>query len=101
MAKRNKRLLEIGVIAAVDEGLINLERLPQIKKAVDLYAIMAKKPDTIDGHLTNEYHWGEPGTGKSRGVRTKYPDAFIKSNDIWWDGYQGEETVIIEEFGPK
>lgn len=51
--------------------------------------------------LTNEYHWGVSGAGKSHYVRTTYPEAFIKSNDIWWDGYDGEEVVIIEEFGPK
>jgi len=34
-------------------------------------------------------------------VRKAYPDAFIKGNNVWWDGYQGEKEVIIEEFGPK
>ena len=62
---------------------------------------MKQKPAILDGELTNEWHYGDTGTGKSTHVRTKYPDAFIKSNDVWWDGYQGEETVIIEEFGPK
>jgi hypothetical protein len=53
--------------------------------------------DTLQG----EWHYGKTGTGKSKHVRNKYPDAFIKSNDVWWDGYAGEETVIIEEMGPK
>jgi len=61
---------------------------------------MKKEVNTTDA-LSNEWHYGESGTGKSRGVRERFPDAFIKSNDVWWDGYQGEETVIIEEMGPK
>lgn len=47
---------------------------------------MAKKTETLTV-LDNEWHWGVTGAGKSRAVREKYPDAFIKSNDIWWDGY--------------
>lgn len=51
--------------------------------------------------LNNEYHWGATGLGKSRLVREKYPDAYIKGNNIWWDGYDGQPDVIIEEFGPR
>lgn len=51
--------------------------------------------------LKNEWHWGPTGTGKSMHVRSTYPDAYIKGNNIWWDGYAGEKEVIIEEFGPK
>lgn len=51
--------------------------------------------------LEHEWHWGASGTGKSRGVRERYPEAFIKSNDKWWDGYNNEDVVIIEEMGPS
>lgn len=51
--------------------------------------------------LDNEWHYGDTGTGKSRHVREKYPDAYIKGNNIWWDGYDGQEVVIIEEMAPK
>jgi len=61
---------------------------------------MKKDVQAVD-FLAGEWHCGPTGTGKSRTVRKKYPDAFIKSNDIWWDGYSGEATVIIEEMGPK
>lgn len=40
------------------------------------------------------------GTGKSHLVRTKYPDAFIKDPNKWWDGYQGEDVVILEDLDP-
>lgn len=53
-------------------------------------------PPSID-LLENEWHWGASGTGKSRGVRTRYPDAYLKMANKWWDGYQGQDVVIIED----
>jgi len=40
---------------------------------------------------------GPSGTGKSRYARTTYPGAFWKVKGPWWDGYDGEETVVIDE----
>lgn len=61
---------------------------------------MKKEAKSVDS-LDSEWHFGPTGTGKSRSVREANPDAFIKSNDVWWDGYNGEDVVIIEELGPK
>jgi len=43
---------------------------------------------------------GESGTGKTTWARTKYPDAYIKSRDKWWCGYQGEDVVICDDLDP-
>lgn len=37
--------------------------------------------------LEHEWIWGEPGTGKTRGVWDKYPDLYVKNLNKWWDGY--------------
>jgi len=97
---RNEYILKHGVCKAVDEGHLPLEKLKQVQQSVDLYRLMSIRPPSID-KLLGEWHWGATGTGKSYGVRQEYPDAYIKSNSFWWDGYQGEETVIYEEMGPK
>jgi len=56
------------------------------------------KPDTLE-QLANEWNWGPTGTGKTKSAWERYPDAFCKkANTHWWDGYDGEEVVIIDDF---
>lgn len=45
------------------------------------------------------WYWGNAGTGKSRTALEKHPDAYMKMQNKWWDGYQGEKSVILDEFG--
>lgn len=43
--------------------------------------------------------WGPSGTGKSRTVAHEWPDAFWKiPGEKWWDGYDGHETVVLDDF---
>ena len=43
--------------------------------------------------------WGPSGTGKSRFVAVRWPDAFWKAPESkWWDGYSGQETVVLDDF---
>lgn len=46
-----------------------------------------------------EYHWGPPGIGKSTKAVTEFPTAFLKDCDTkWWDNYQGQEVIILDDF---
>lgn len=40
---------------------------------------------------------GEPGAGKSLFAHTMFPDAFIKSQNKWWDGYAGQSEVLLDD----
>lgn len=56
------------------------------------------KPEPLE-ELDNEWRYGPTGTGKSRGAHLEYPDAYLKKADTqWWDGYNGQDVVIIDDF---
>lgn len=63
-----------------------------------------RKPQlgVIEGDIMNEWWYGETGTGKSRLAWEKYGKiCYQKMLNKWWDGYDNEEVVIIEEWSPK
>lgn len=47
--------------------------------------------------------WGPTGVGKTKHCWDNYPGAYWKARDPcrdiqYWDGYDGEETIVIDEF---
>jgi len=61
---------------------------------------MPRVPDR--DKLDNLWVWGAPGVGKSRGARQLllsegFATYYEKPLNKWWDGYQDEEAVIIDD----
>jgi len=51
--------------------------------------------------LDNWWFWGESGSGKTSTAQSENPGYYMKNINKWWDSYDGEDCVIIEEWCPE
>lgn len=73
-------------------------------KAIRAYKILQTVP--CKREIFTQVYWGPPGTGKTHRcfAEADENDLFVLSppnaysGAIWWDGYQGQSCVIIDEF---
>nr|QKV51205.1 putative replication associated protein [Crucivirus sp.] len=47
------------------------------------------------------WRWGATGVGKSRTAREAHKSFYIKDGTPWWDGYEQQEAIIIDDFDGK
>jgi len=51
-----------------------------------------------DTEEENLWIYGPTKTGKSLMARTLYPDLYLKMCNKWWDGYEQQDVVLLEDF---
>lgn len=75
----------------------------RVRSFATLMQIAKKYMKTAEdaGDVTGEWYYGGPGTGKSRTARVNFPNSYMKMQNKWWDGYQDQETVILDDFDSK
>ena len=47
------------------------------------------------------WYWGKPGCGKTRRATEDHPEAYKKLQNKWWDGYHGQEAVVMDDLGKE
>lgn len=68
-----------------------------VHKVISTY----NKPQTLDwenGDSPNLWVYGPPGTGKTREYQGD--NVYYKLHNKWWDNYNGEETVLMDDVDP-
>lgn len=58
--------------------------------------LVLEKPYNHDS-LRGLWYVGPPGAGKSRKAREDNPDAYLKAQNKWFDGYNGEDVIILDD----
>lgn len=93
LAKTNK-IEEIDA----EERIKHYRTFRQIQKD---YGAKADDLEVESGFKGILWIYGSPGSGKSRWVRETYPrsEVYDKTLNKWWDGYNGEPIVLLDDFG--
>lgn len=104
--KRNDILAAVETIKASKRKIGDV-----IEQHPEVYVKYHKGLEKIARHYTCEetkefrdldvqVYWGKTGTGKTRKAVEENPSHYILRNEqtIWFDGYDGQDTLIIDEF---
>lgn len=66
-------------------------------KSIHQYVLHKDTPRTWRTQV--RCYWGNTGTGKTRQAFTDFPEAYFHPGGPWFDGYEGDEHVIFDDFG--
>lgn len=99
-------------LAAVAESIINGASLEDVAVSDPgtyiryhggiqaFHSLTKSKRRRLDAAPTVYWWFGPTGVGKSLRAYTMFPEAFTKMNNQWWDGYQGENVVLLDDYRP-
>jgi len=97
---KRKANYELALQKAKQQRLYEIDPGVLIRHMSSLKQIARDHPPNLETNdeLCGVWFFGPPGCGKSRTARWLYPDAYPKPCNKWWDGYQNQPYVIIDDF---
>lgn len=98
-----------GLLEMIKKGAKNIDIIEanpacygQYRNTIKDYRFEVLKQQTKEQRKVKvEVHWGNAGVGKTHhALYNRGEDIFnINFNStVWWDGYEGEKTLVIDEF---
>lgn len=97
--KAGKRKWEEAKKLAIEGNFQDIDASIYISQYTNLKRIHhdhIPKPNSIPS-TAGIWVYGLSGTGKSRMIWEKYPNAYRKMMNKWWDGYSMEKIVVLED----
>lgn len=90
---------------SVDELLLSPEFSPRLARCMNwarsieqaTMSMKFKEYKNNDRDVEVHYIWGDPGIGKTYFVK-HLPDVFEPTYEGKWDGYNGQDTILFDEF---
>lgn len=77
-------------------GDIRLRQYNTIKRIKRDHEKIPERLEEMNFHL----FYGQTQSGKSHAARVENPEAYIKGLNKWFDGYENQDTIIVEEIDP-
>jgi len=96
--KGKEKLKEMWTLAV--EGQF-LELPPQNIRVWEYIHQKYQAPPVDLSVLNNQWIFGPTGSGKSSLIRSLKIPFYPKPMSKWWDGYSGEEVVVLDDFAPE
>lgn len=85
------------VIRSAKEGTVEAEYPSEYVRYYSCLSKLSKrKLEDLDSY-SGLWYYGPPGSGKSRSARAKFPGLYNKMLNKWWDNYDSEEAVLLDD----
>jgi hypothetical protein len=95
-----KRLQTESLLSVTEDHPELTMRYKQLKESVMAFRMDKVKPLTMES-TRGVWIYGPAGVGKTHYVHHKEPDLYKKAQNKWWDGYDQNEAVLIDDLDKK